>query len=255
VFETSVEAGVLQLRRPATRWLSTGFDGGFEQADAAYNVTVPDGWKRTDLEAYVSERLAETGFARDGPALLTGVAMDHARGAQSGSVVAYATVGLSNPATLPFDPDEATDPRTEASDAGDSRLATNNARKPPVGTVNLVVGTTAALPDGALGNLVAVATEAKTATLQALAGVTGTTSDAVLVAADPAGERAQFTGSATPVGAATRACVREAVTASFRSRYDEDSPPSSVAEADHGVVTNRRATVFDPDSNHDRQHH
>jgi len=49
--------------------------------------------------------------------------------------------------------------------------------------------------------------------------VPGTTSDAVVVASDPDGDPATFSGSATRVGAATRACVREAVDAALDARY------------------------------------
>ena len=97
-FETAVAEGVLRFRRPATRWLSTGWAGGFADAPAAYNVTVPEGWERTDLDAYIDERRHEAGFGADavagddggsaavsaGPALLTGVAMRHARVARAG---------------------------------------------------------------------------------------------------------------------------------------------------------------------------
>ncbi|MFT4947391.1 MAG: adenosylcobinamide hydrolase, partial [Natronomonas sp.] len=116
----------------------------------------------------------------------------------------------------------------------------------PVGTVNLLVGTARALPDGAHANLVSVVAEAKTATLLDIAGVTGTTTDAIVVGSATDGERAEFTGSATEVGAAARACVREAIRASFDARYVDSEPPESVDAARYGVVTDRRADVFDP---------
>ena len=70
--------------------------------------------------------------------------------------------------------------------------------------------------------------------------------DAIVVACDPGGEPARYTGSATPVGSAARACVREALTASYRSRYSGRKPPESVADAEHGESTTCRATVFEP---------
>lgn len=234
MFETTRRAGVLELRRPGTRWLSTGIDGGYSVADAAYSVTVPDGWSRTDPLTYAAERRRAAGFDGDegGPTLLTGVDAAHARGATRDPVTAIATAGLSNPATLPIDSEET------VADAPD--------RRPP-GTVNVVVGTTRSLPDGALANLVAVATEAKTATLLPETGFTGTTSDAVVVACDPTGDDERFTGSATEIGAAARACVRDAVRASVKSRYgDGESIPESVADAEYGVVTDERADVFEP---------
>ncbi|MDL0128532.1 adenosylcobinamide amidohydrolase CbiZ, partial [Halobacterium salinarum] len=109
---------------------------------------------------------------------------------------------------------------------------------------NLVAATTRALDDAALSNLVAVAAEAKAATLLATAGFPGTTSDAVVVACDPGGETAPYSGSATPVGAATRACVREAVCASLDSR--DAASPDSVESAAHGTTTDVQAAVSRP---------
>lgn len=79
----------------------------------------------------------------------------------------------------------------------------------------------------------------------ALSGFPGTTTDAVVVATDDDGDFERFSGSATPVGAAARACVREVVRACFASRYADETVPGSVAEADHGVVTDGRAAVFE----------
>lgn len=232
MFETACEAGVLRLTRPETDWLSTGWRGGRRIADTAYSITVDEGWQPDDIAADVDQRLADAGFDRDAdaPVLLTGVDVSHARGARCGPVHAYATVGVSNPAALPMMP--------AGGDLPDGTLV--------AGTVNLVVGTTAALADGALANLVAVAAEAKAATLLDVVGVPGTTSDAVIVACDPTGPPTEFSGSATRVGAATRACVREAVRAGFEARYAETDPPASVAEAAYGVTTEVEAEVFDP---------
>ena len=230
MFEARVAEEVLRLARPGTRWLVTDHDGGYRTADAAYNVSVPEGFDRTDLSAYVRERRERAGYPDAGPGLLTGVSLTHARAARSGPVEAVATVGLSNPAALPMAPD------------GDPSDSTDGGR---VGTVNLLVGTTRRLSDGGLATLLATAVEAKTATLTATTGFSGTTSDGVVVGTDPDGDTSTFAGSATPVGAATRACVREAVRASLASRYADRAVPASVAEADHGVVTDREATVFE----------
>ncbi|WP_256943833.1 adenosylcobinamide amidohydrolase, partial [Halobacterium hubeiense] len=160
-----------------------------------------------------------------------GVAQRHARGARRGPVEAVATVGVSNPAALPMDPEDGALPEEPEAVAG---------------TVNVFVGTTRALDDAALANLVAVAAEAKTATLLETVGFPGTTTDAVVAACDPAGEPAAFSGSATRVGAAARACVRDAVRASYASRYADDDPPESVAAARHGVRTDVEGDVFVP---------
>ncbi|MXV61968.1 adenosylcobinamide amidohydrolase [Natronorubrum sp. JWXQ-INN-674] len=250
-------AGVLRVSRPGTEWLSTGWNGGRRTADCAYNVSVPEGWERTDLAAYVDERLERAGFAggeaelpgpepkpKPGPTLLTGVEQADARGARYGSVTAYATAGISNPAALPMDPlpdnrpdDSSTDERTRDGSSGPAR-----------GTVNVIVGTTRALAPGALANLVAVAAEAKAATLLAATGFPGTTTDAIVAGHDPTGERLEFSGSGTDVGAATRACVREAVRASLRAHYEDCDAelPDSVSDATYGVSTDVRADVFRP---------
>lgn len=242
--------GVLRLRRPGTRWLSTGWNGGRTRADAVYNVSVPEGFDRTDLGTYRDERLARAGFdiegaieepVDDSPTLFTGVAMDHARGARLGPVVAYATVGLSNPAMLPMDPTG--EPGRDVG-AGESEKQAESPRRRP-GTVNLILGTTRRLASGARANLVAVAAETKAATLLATASVPGTTSDAIVVGDDPTGEPAAFSGSATPVGRAARVCVRDAIRASLRARYPDDDLPGPAADAEHGVVADRRAEVFE----------
>lgn len=230
MFETRTSEGVLSVRRPDARWLSTGWNGGEWRCDAAYNVSVPEGWERTDLGAYCATRRAAAGFETDGPTLLTGVDLVHARGARCGPVEAVVTAGVSNPAVLPMTP---TGDRTDV--AGDH-----------VGTVNLVLGTTRNCTGGALANLLAVAVEAKTATLLAETGVPGTTTDAAIVACDPDGDPVEFTGSATPVGTAARACVRDAVLASLRSRYADAEAPASVGEAEYGSTTTERATVYRP---------
>lgn len=232
-FEVRVADGVLQVRRRATRWLSTGWDGGLTQTDAAYNLTVPDGWSQTDLDEYLQQRRDRAAFDVEGPALLTGVEMQHARGARLDSIVAIATVGLSNPAALPMDP-------------GDNSASSAKGSPDTAGTVNLIVGTTRALNDAALANLLAVVVEAKTATLLSLTGFPGTTTDAVIVGSAEGEKQDTFSGSATAVGSAARACVRDAVRASFRSRYTDRSVPESVVDAEHGVVTDRHAEVFDP---------
>ncbi|WP_396610585.1 adenosylcobinamide amidohydrolase [Haloferax sp. S1W] len=245
MFDLTCRDGVCRIFRPETRWLSTGYDGGESRGDVAYNVTVPEGWPETDLDTYIEGRLADAGFSGPGPTLLTGVDQRHARRARFGPVEVVATAGVSNPAALPVEGlrdsvchhdsvgDDGQPRKSESSQSGDSH----------VGTVNVVVGTTRSLAPGALPNLVAVAAEAKAATLLARCGSPGTTTDAVVAACDPAGELESFTGSATEVGHATRICVRDAVLASLDSRYDDREIPTSVESAQYGVTADERATV------------
>ncbi|NLV05600.1 adenosylcobinamide amidohydrolase [Haloarcula rubripromontorii] len=238
MFETTVRDGVCQIRREGARWLSTAWDGGYRTADAVYNVTVPEGFDRTDLAAYRAERLSGAGFAV-GPALLTGVHMEHARCARSGPVSVLATAGLSNPAALPMS--------TAGTADGFGGRASNPADRPDwrPGTVNLVVGVERELDDGALATLLASAVEAKAATLLDAADVPGTTSDAAIVGCVPGAERASFAGSATEVGAATRVCVRDAIRAGLAARYGDDALPT-VDSAEYGVVTDRDTEVVEP---------
>lgn len=226
----------LTLRRAGTRWLSNGVGGSYLTADASHNLTVPEGFDRTDLGTYVEERL---GDRSPGPTLLTGVSQTHARGARHGPVEAVATVGLSNPAVLPMD---GRDGEFRHADECGGSPTTGPDWRP--GTVNVFVGTTRALDDGGLAGLLATVVEAKAATLLDHAGVPGTTSDAVVVGSAPDGEPSRFAGSATDVGAAARVCVRDAVLASLDARYDEGPPEPEAAE--HGVSTGERARVFEP---------
>ncbi|WP_228546200.1 adenosylcobinamide amidohydrolase [Halegenticoccus tardaugens] len=208
-----------------------------------------------DLDAYIRRRLARAGFGEPGPTLLTGVEQRHARRARLGSVEAVVTAGVSNPATLPMSPGcggpaagapggrRRDDARSSTGDEGDDGGGDDVDRCPPTGTVNVVLGTTRALAPGALANLLTVVAEAKAATLLARTGFTGTTSDAVVVGCDPDGEPAAFSGSATDVGTAARACVRDALSASLDSRYADVPLPASVADATYGVVTDERAAV------------
>jgi adenosylcobinamide hydrolase len=238
--ETRVEAGVCRLRLSGGRWLATGHAGGYRRADRAVNVTVPSDFDRRDLASYVAERCDRAGFEACGPALLTAVDQAEARGATAGSVTVVATAGLSNPASLPQEDlaADASHDRTGDAAPGDQR--------PPFGTVNLMVATTRALADGGLAGCLATAVEAKTATLQALTGFTGTTTDGVAIGADPDGERAAYVGSSTDLGRDVRVAVRDALRASLAATYDGGDPPASVAAADHGAVTRRPATVFTP---------
>jgi adenosylcobinamide hydrolase len=222
----------LTLRRPDTRWLSNGFDGGYATAAAAHNLTVEEGFDRTDLAAYAAERL---GSRPVGPTLLTGVRQTNARGARLGPIEAVVTAGLSNPAVLPVEASDA--PRSATSAVADSGVEP--------GTVNVLVGSSEPLTDGGLAGLLGTIVEAKTATLLELTGCTGTTSDAVVVGCPDGAGGAAFAGSATEIGNAARVCVRDAVAAALDARYGDDPPPAP-RDAPYGIVTSGSATVFEP---------
>jgi Uncharacterized conserved protein len=217
---------VAQLLAPGFRWVSTGHPGGVHIADAAYNITVPEGFSRTDLRSYIDSRRVRAGFEADGFALLTGVAMQHARVAQTAETTVIATAGVSNPAVLP-PPGTPAPVRSDRSDGG---------------TVNLLISVDARLTNAALFNLIAVAAEAKAATLLRSTDAPGTSSDALIIGCATHGPPVRFSGSITPVGAAVRACVRDAIAASLRSRYGSARPPGGT-DAAHGSTTSVRPTV------------
>lgn len=241
--EIGLDDDVLQVHRPGTEWLSTGANGGRSRAGAAYNITVPEGWGRTDLAAYVEQRLGDAGFDKSGPALLTGVDLEHARIARYGPATVAATAGISNPAQLLPDDEPGDAPVPGTHEKGERSTDEGAVGR---GTVNVIAYVDRAVSDGALANLIAVVAEAKAVTLLDAAGFPGTTTDAVVVGCNPGGDPARFSGSATPAGAATRACVRDAVRASLASRYAETGFPASVADSEYGVVTDLEPEVSEP---------
>lgn len=244
VFAYDIHESVLRIERPGTHWIASASVGGFQRADAAYNITVPEGFERVDLSAYAAERREAAAYEEKGPTLFTGVAQAHARIARTGPVEVVATAGLSNPAALPMGRNP--DTIRESRNTEDDHIAKDSHWTWRPGTVNVVAGTEKSLPEGALVGLVGVIAEAKAATLLAETGFPGTTTDAIVAGCDPAGESIPFAGSATAVGEAARICVRDAVRASLRSRYDEQALPTSVADARHGVETDGQAEVFRP---------
>ncbi|MFB6161925.1 MAG: adenosylcobinamide amidohydrolase [Halococcoides sp.] len=260
-------------------WLVTGPLGGRESAAGAAIVTVPTDWDERDLASAARNRLDRAGFEYV-PTLFTAVDVRQARAARLDGVCAIATAGLTNPAALAVDPaepavaadtgtgsggDEAdldessrpdsSDTGPDDSGAGPDLIGTESDRggapgrdrpggqyRP--GTVNLIVTTDRALDSGTQATLLATIVEAKTATLIDSTGFTGTTSDAVAVGCRPSGPTASFGGAATPVGDAARACVRDAVRAALAA--GDDDPPDSVAAAEAGIRSERRAAVFEP---------
>jgi TolA-binding protein len=84
--------------------------------------------------------------------------------------------------------------------------------------------------------------ERKAATLLRSTDAPGTSSDALIIGCATHGPPVRFSGSITPVGAAVRACVRDAIAASLRSRYGSARPPGGT-DAAHGSTTSVRPTV------------
>lgn len=227
MFDWTQRGSVFQIYNPEARWLSTGWNGGYSDADAGYNVSVPEGWERTDLDSYISEQRDAHNFSTAGPALLTGVNLSHIRGARSGPITVFVTAGMSNPAALPMTASE--DPSFSS-------------KTPHQGTVNIIACSEQSLTDAGMATLLSVIAEAKATTLLHLTGFPGTTTDAIIVGSHQRDTQEPFAGSSTTVGQSARICVRDAVKAALASRSSQI--PDSVDEAEYGVTTTGNADVF-----------
>lgn len=200
--DIDAEAVVVRAERPLRAVASAIVGGGLGPARAIVNLHVARGFHCADSEA----QLAAFALRRSVPSpfvgLLTGAATEKAELAverQDGiTASAVVTVGLSN-----------------RSAAGRSAQA---AWRPS--TINTIVVVDAEPEDAALVNLVITATEAKTLAL-AEAGisaheggfVTGTSSDAVVVAATGHGPRCRFGGPVSRLGWLVARAVKAAVDA------------------------------------------
>ncbi|GAA5160265.1 adenosylcobinamide amidohydrolase [Ornithinimicrobium tianjinense] len=184
---------------------SASVGGGLVRPRWVANLTVEDGFARTDLDAYVAERLASTPVdaALAGTALLTAADVTRVERAgepgPTGDVTAWATVGVTKPTWAAREQAEVRD------------------GIPAPGTVNIVVALPAALTGSALVQAVGTVTEAKAQALVA-AGVpgTGTASDAVVVLC-PEGEEVPFAGVRSPWGQAVARAVHRAVAAGLEA--------------------------------------
>lgn len=227
MFNVTPNKGVLQLAYPRSEWVSSGWDGGFTTADAAYNISVPTNWEHTDLDTYAENRRNKSGFSSPGPTLFTGVSVQHAYAATVTDVTVIATAGLSNPTTIPEDTDV-----SPSSEDGQ-----------PAGTVNLLIAVDQHLSEHALLEILSGAVEAKTLTLYRETGIPSTTTDAVIAGCSSHGPQNQFAGSATELGAATRICTRDAILASLQSHYPDQEYPTSMEDAAYGSRLSGHASV------------
>lgn len=193
------------VRLPALVWApgprrmisSALVGGGITCSGWVLNAQVPGGYSRMDPERHLDDLAAGFGLTGPGVGLLTAADVTAVRRAADGGVHAAATVGLRVPTWAAAEPGVA-----------DRELAP---RWIP-GTINIVVSVPVALTDAALVNAVVTATEAKTqALLDAGYDCSGTASDAICVAAAPAGDREPFAGPRSVWGAriarAVHACV------------------------------------------------
>ena len=174
--------------------------GGFTRARAVLNVHVPKDFVCADAIGTVAAAARRLGVPSPWVGLLTSAWTERAEvaGATADEVRALvvATVGLSHPSAAGLTPPAAWLPAT----------------------INTIAVVDADPEPAALVNLVATLTEVKTDVLRA-AGVrcddghpaTGTSSDAVLVAATGRGAHCRFGGPLTDVGWAAASAARQAL--------------------------------------------
>lgn len=183
--------------------------GGFARARAVLNVHVPKNFLCADAAGTVAAAARRLGVPAPWIGLLTGAWTERAEVASAAAddvrALVVATVGLSHPSA-----------------AG---LTARAAWLPA--TINTIAVVDANPEPAALVNLVATVTEVKTDVLRA-AGVrcgdgrpaTGTSSDAVVVAATGRGAHCRYGGPLTDVGWAAASAARQALERGVRRWLD-----------------------------------
>ena len=212
------EAVVVTAERELLVLSSAVVGGGFTRARAVLNVHVPKNFPCADAAATVSAAARRLGVPSPWVGLLTGAWTERAEiaTAVAGDVRALvvATVGLSNPSAAGLSP----------------------RAQPLPATINTIAVVDADPEPAALVNLVATLTEVKTDVLR-MAGVrcddgrlaTGTSSDAVVVAATGCGARAPYGGPLTDVGWAAARAARSALETGVR-RWLADNAAAVAAD-------------------------
>jgi adenosylcobinamide hydrolase len=200
--EVDAEAVVVRAERPLRAVSSALVGGGLVEARSIVNLHVPKGFRCEDGESGLEDFARRRAIARPFVGLLTGALTENAERVteRHGGLAACAivTVGLSN-----------------RSVAGRSAMAVWQPT-----TINTIVVVDAEPEAAALVNLVITATEAKALAL-AEAGVrsvdggfvTGTSTDAVVVAATDRGPRCRFGGPVSELGWVVARAVKSALDA------------------------------------------
>jgi iron complex transport system ATP-binding protein len=205
----SVEAGsdavVVASARPLRILSSAVHQGGLAEARAIVNLRVRKNDPCADPPAMIAAFARRAAVPAPWVGLLTGALTERAVVAEEAAAdlraVAVVTVGLSNPVS-----------------AGHSPIATWTAS-----TINTIVVVEADPEPAALVNLATTATEVKGLALRA-AGVvvedglaaSGTSTDAVVIAATGHGVPARYGGPASPLGWVVARAVRAALDAGIR---------------------------------------
>lgn len=215
--ERGVESFFLIEREKPMRALNSSmWGGGFTEARRLMNRQVPKSYMSDDPLGEMEAFLHANGMDIDGTAALLTAAdlADHGfnymRLSEDLAVCSWVTAGLGNKARAGLARDE-------------------TALYP--GTINTIVAVQGRLTDSAFVNAVMTATEAKCAALQDMGvyvdgdklAATGTTTDAVLIAATQEGELSRYAGISTRVGYAIARTVYEATKASV-ARYQLRNP-------------------------------
>lgn len=198
--ENGEELDVLVWRPPhAMLAASTAASGGgIGPRHWVLNAEVRSDYARVDLGHHVDEIVGALGLQGTGVAMLTAAPVCFRRQSSEGGVDVEVTVGLSHPQWAVSDDD-----------------VSLSVLSP--GTINIVVFVPVRLEEGALLNVIATATEAKSQALwEASINATGTPSDAVAVLCPLEGDVERFGGPRSRWGAHVARGVRDAVRAGAR---------------------------------------
>lgn len=184
---------------------SSIWNGGFAEVTSIVNRQVDRSYDCAEPAEEMRRFLQRSGFEPERTAAMLTAANIRGYGRKLASaeggpaVCAWVTAGLGN--------------RSRA-----GRVRASDKLYP--GTINTIVIVDGALTEAALVNAVITATEAKAAALQDIGVLTddglqatGTTTDAVIIAAVPRGDAIRYAGPATTTGAAIGAAVYEATLA------------------------------------------
>ena len=175
--------------RGTFRAASTGIDGGLKNITTIHNHTVPKDFSHDKPGEVIKKILGRKGYGTDSFGLLTAVRMQHLCILQYDYITVFVTAGVSNPNPNPAEPH----------------------------TINIIVTSDESMSDAAILETIMTATEAKVHALRDLGhDFTGTTSDAVVVAAvvenDP---KHVYAGTFTEIGRRVYTAVLKGVTASL----------------------------------------
>jgi adenosylcobinamide amidohydrolase len=200
--EIDAEAVVVRAEQPLRAVSSAIVGGGVAEVRSIVNLHVPRGFHCDQSEGRLDDFVGRRSLPRPFVGLLTGASTEHAEQAtergEGLTIWTVVTMGLGNRST-----------------AGRSPLA---AWRPS--TINTIVIVDGRPEDAALVNLVITATEVKTLALaeggvRSAGGefVTGTSTDAVVVAATGRGKSCRFGGPVSEMGWLVARAVRSAMDA------------------------------------------